>query len=776
MKLLQPLSLGRPSTAGRAPTSTTPVQMPSRVMFGPHETNLGRKRDFSDRHVAYYARRAEGGAGIIVTEETSVHSSDWPYDRSPLFSSADGVAPDWRSISDAVLATGTGCVVLAGLGHSGGQGTSHWSQREMWAPSAVPEVASREVPKIMEQADIDAVIKGFAAAAKQAISQGLHGVEVNAGQNSLIRQFLSGLTNMRGDEYGSDRLKFAREVLTAVREAVGPKGIVGLRLCVDEMAPWAGIVPEAGAAIAVELAPYVDLITVVRGSIYTTWATQPDGHVEPGFGIDLARTVRTALRARGSEIPVFAQGSIVDWGQAEWALDSEACDGVEMTRAQLADAELVNKLRNNQPARIRPCLLCNQTCKVRDNRSPIITCVVDPFTGHETEDQPVPTPQTNNLRTLTIVDGGVPSTEDQPAPKARHSNNQRTLTIIGGGVAGMEAARVGALRGFDVTLIESSPRLGGVAVAAARGSGRARLNTIVGWLINELSELGVAVQCNETVSNRRLAELRAAGEVIVATGATTGTLPFTVEPSATIHHAADLLGNPALLERIAAGPVVIWDPIGGPIAISIAELLAANAAGRVEGQSADQMAANPEGEGTDEGERSSEQSGTGDEDEVGGTGEQRSQEVGGTVAGAGNSDENRENETIRELRANGQVDATYNVEKVHPVTLVTPDLLVGEKLALTGDLAPAQPRLHGGGVALIKRALVRNVSSTEVLIEDRFSGVQTTLACATFIACGHRLPNTLLDPSELYSQAGDRVAPRTIHEAILEGRRAALTL
>jgi mycofactocin system FadH/OYE family oxidoreductase 1 len=665
VKLLQPLPLGRVS----------PSIAPSRVMFGPHETNLGRKRDFSDRHVAYYARRAVGGAGIIVTEEASVHASDWPYDRSPLFNSADATTPNWRSIGEAVRATGTKCVVLAGLGHSGGQGTSHWSQREMWAPSAVPEVASREVPKVMEQADIDAVIKGFGAAAKEAMIQGLHGVEINAGQNSLIRQFLSGLTNMRGDEYGSDRLKFAREVLSTVREAVdaastkGQAGIVALRLCVDEMAPWAGIVPEAGAAIAVELAPYVDLITVVRGSIYTTWATQPDGHIEPGFGIDLARTVRTALRAAGSQIPVFAQGSIVDWGQAEWALDSEASDGVEMTRAQLADAELVNKLGNDQSARIRPCLLCNQTCKVRDNRSPIITCVVDPFTGHETEDQPAP---------------------HTPLPK-----HARTLTIIGGGVAGMEAARVGALRGFTVTLIEASPNLGGVTVAAARGSGRARLNTIVDWLINELTILGVTVQCNETVSNRRLAELRAAGEVIVATGATTGTLPFPTEPNATIHHAVDLLGNTALLEEIGAGPVVIWDPIGGPIAISIAELLASN---------------------------------------PGGTGGH------------------------------------------HKVTLVTPDLLVGEKLALTGDLAPSQPRLHGGGVTLIKRSLVRNVSATEVLLEDRFSGTQTTLACDTFIACGHRLPNTLLDPSELYPQAGDRVAPRTIHEAILEGRRAALKL
>jgi 2,4-dienoyl-CoA reductase-like NADH-dependent reductase (Old Yellow Enzyme family) len=735
VKLLQPLLLGHRSSGEASSNnlvSAATILAPSRVLFGPHETNLGRKRDFSDRHVAYYARRAVGGAGIIVTEETSVHASDWPYDRSPLFSAANGTVPNWRSISEAVRATETGCVVLAGLGHSGGQGTSHWSQREMWAPSAVPEVASREVPKIMEQADIDAVIQGFAAAAKEAMSQGVHGVEINAGQNSLIRQFLSGLTNMRGDDYGSDRLKFAREVLTAVRQAVDAgttKGIVGLRLCVDEMAPWAGIVREAGAAIAVELAPYVDLITVVRGSIYTTWATQPDGHIEPGFGIDLARTVRTALRAAGSGIPVFAQGSIVDWGQAEWALDSEASDGVEMTRAQLADAELVNKLRQDQSVRIRPCLLCNQTCKVRDNRSPIITCVVDPFTGHETEDQPV--------------------------PQRAHPLNTRTLTIVGGGVAGMEAARVGALRGYAVTLIEALPTLGGITVAAARGSGRARLHTIVDWLISELTVLGVTVRCNENVSNRRLAELRASGEVIVATGATTGTLPFTTESNATIHHAADLLSNPDLLGKIGAGPVVIWDPIGGPIAISVAELLAGNfgGTGNEAGQSHEHdsvVSANVEPDHNAN--HDADQDADHDPDQRADPSGEITEKVGGTGAGgagAGNP---------------------------HTVTLVTPDFLVGEKLALTGDLAPSQPRLHGGGVILVKRSLVRNVSATEVLVEDRFSGVQTTVLCKTFIACGHRLPNTLLDPSELYSQAGDRVAPRTIHEAILEGRRAAQKL
>ena len=112
-----------------------------------------------------------------------------------------------------------GSVVLASVGHFGGQGSSAYSQRELWAPSGVPEVNTREMPKVMETEDIAAVIEGFAGAARLAVAAGLAGVEVNAGQHSLVRQFLSGLTNTRTDGYGTDRLRFAREVLDAVRQA-----------------------------------------------------------------------------------------------------------------------------------------------------------------------------------------------------------------------------------------------------------------------------------------------------------------------------------------------------------------------------------------------------------------------------------------------------------------------------------------------------------------------------------------------------------------------------
>ena len=528
MRLLEPLVLGNTTSSNR-------------VLFGPHETNLARGRALSDRHLAYYERRAAGGAGIIVTEEAAVHDSDWPYERAPL---AADCADGFEQL--AVIGRRHGTVVLAGLGHTGGQGASAYSQRELWAPSGVPEVNTREVPKVMEAADIDAVVRGFGAATAVAVGAGLDGVEINAGQNSLIRQYLSGLNNLRGDDYGADKLRFAREVLQAVRAEAGDR-VVGLRLSCDEMAPWAGIVPEAAADIAAQLVGWIDYLVVVRGGIFSVPATRPDGHDQPGFNLDLTRDIRTAL---DGAIPVFAQGSIVDWGQAEWAIVDGRCDGVEMTRAQIADASLVAKLRADQPARIRPCILCNQTCKVRDNRNPIVSCVVDPRSGHELDDPDV-----------------------EAAPTAR-SAKPVDVTIVGGGVAGLETARVAATRGHAVTLIEKSDELGGMLRTAAAGAGRDRLAAFADWLEAECRELGVTILTGHPMDDEAIADR---AHVVVCSGSVGGTRSFAVDDDAEVRDVVAVLdasrgGDETL--GLPDGPVAIWDPIGGPIAVSVAELLA----------------------------------------------------------------------------------------------------------------------------------------------------------------------------------------------------------
>jgi len=174
-------------------------------VFGPHETNLGRDRAFSEGHVAYYRARAAGGAGVIVVEEASVDDSDWPYERAPLASRA---AEGWSAISLACHAEGA--LVIAALGHAGAQGSSAYHQRVLLGASPVPDAETGEVPKTMETEEIEALISAFGVAAAAAVEAGCDGVELNAGQYSLLRQFCSRLTNLRADEFGNDRAELLR--------------------------------------------------------------------------------------------------------------------------------------------------------------------------------------------------------------------------------------------------------------------------------------------------------------------------------------------------------------------------------------------------------------------------------------------------------------------------------------------------------------------------------------------------------------------------------------
>jgi 2,4-dienoyl-CoA reductase (NADPH2) len=352
---------------------------------------------------------------------------------------------------------------------------------------------------------------------------------------------------------------------------------------------------------------------------------------------------------------VIAQGSVVEWGQAEWAVGDGVCGGVEMTRAQIADADLVAKLRAGEGDRIRPCILCNQVCQVRDARNPIVSCVVDPRSGHELDD---------------------PDPDAAPA-----TVTPRDVLVVGGGLAGLECARVAARQGHRVTVAERSGELGGMVRTAAKGAGRERLGAVADWLVAECERLGVKLETGREVGGDEPAD-------VLCTGSRPGRRSFDVAADATVRSAAEALDDPGTLP---AGPLLVWDPIGGPIGVSVAEAL--RAAGR-------------------------------------------------------------------------------------DVHLATPDLIAGNELSRTGDLAPANVRLQSAGVVLERRSLLRAVRSGEAELEDRFTGVRRTLAVAAVVDAGHRLPDDELwrATGEHLPRAGDAVAPRTIGEAILEGRRRALEL
>lgn len=528
-QLLAPLRLGSKTA-------------PSRIIFAAHQTNFGVHHRFEGRHTAYYAARAAGGAGVIVLEGSVVHPSDWPYEYI-IRGYDEGVVAGYQQVAAALHAHGA--LALAHLTHSGMQGNSHYSQAALWAPSPVPEVNSRELPKAMEPEDIAAVVAGFARAAELALAGGLDGVEINAGQDSLVRQFLSPLTNQRSDEYGGsleNRLRFARAVIQAVRRAVGSQAIVGLRLSGDEYAPWAGLKPEDSAEIARLLAEdkTLDFISVTSGSIYSGHLTRAGLFMPPGYATHLAAGIKAVV-----SIPVFAQGSIVDPKMAAGLLVEQQADAVEMTRALIADPELPRKLREDRAEDIRPCILSNQDNVIGLVQNPRLSCVNNPAAGYEHDSE---------FTTLP------PATRPQQ------------VMVIGGGAAGLEAARVAALRGHNVTLYEQGERLGGTLRLAAVAPGRERLALAVDWLEAQVRKLGVTIHLGVTVT-AEMVQAQAPDAVIVAVGGLPRRYPVlrVEQADLPIVHPRQVLSGAVPTQP---GNVVVLDQIGDPVGMGVAEWLA----------------------------------------------------------------------------------------------------------------------------------------------------------------------------------------------------------
>ncbi|MQA10886.1 MAG: mycofactocin system FadH/OYE family oxidoreductase 2 [Pseudonocardiaceae bacterium] len=518
-----------------SPLRLGPLTVRNRVVFSAHLTNYAEDGLPSEQHAAYYAARAAGGAGLIITEEHSTHPTDWPYEKL-IHGFNPSAIPGYRRITEAVHAHDV--PILAQLNHNGGQASSMYSRLPVWAPSPIADPMFREVPKAVSTGEIVEIVRGYATVAEHCVAGGFDGVELQCSHSSIVRGFLSPATNIRTDSYGGslpNRARILLEIVDAVREAIGPRHALGVRICGDELIDGGTTIDEAvHVATMVESTGKVDYINTSIGvATATLFMIEASMHIPPGY----AMFIPSAIRQKVS-LPVVGVGRFKDPVQAERALADGQCDLVGVVRGQIADADFVAKARAGHATDIRTCLSCNQECVGRMGLNRWLGCIENPVTGKE------------SVRL--------------PTPSAR----SRQVLVIGGGPAGLQAASTAAQRGHRVTLVERAERTGGQVALAASVPSRAEFLDVTRNLLTECRRYGVRIRTGVT-ADLGLVSAEQPDAVVLATGATpdrpwwAGELDRIVD----IRSVLDGTASPH-------GTVVLVDDLGFHQATSVAELLA----------------------------------------------------------------------------------------------------------------------------------------------------------------------------------------------------------
>jgi mycofactocin system FadH/OYE family oxidoreductase 2 len=529
------------SAGGRYRYLFSPLRLGSltlrnRIVFSAHLTNYATQDGRpSEQHAAYYAARAAGGAGLIITEEHSTHPTDWPYEK--LIHGFHGdVVPGYRRITDAVHAHDV--PILAQINHNGGQASSMYTRLPVWAPSPVPDPLFREVPKAVERHEIAEIVAGYALVAEHCMAGGFDGIELQCSHSSIVRGFLSPATNLRTDEYGgslANRARLLLEIVAAVRDAIGSNAVLGVRLCGDELIERGTTIDDAvEVARMVEAGGAVDYINTSIGvATATLYMIEASMQIPPGYAMFIPSAIRQAVA-----LPVIGVGRFKDPLQAERALAAGQCDLVGVVRGQIADADFAAKARSGHQTDIRTCLSCNQECVGRMGLNRWLGCIENPRTGRESVAVPPPRRQ------------------------------GRQVVVVGGGPGGMQAAVTAAERGHRVTLLERHERLGGQIPVAASVPSRAELLDITRNLIVAVHRLRIDVRLGVDADPACVADLEP-DAVVVATGARPAR-PWWAGDHPTVVDVRDVLEGRAE----PAGRVLVVDELGFHQATSVAELLA----------------------------------------------------------------------------------------------------------------------------------------------------------------------------------------------------------
>ena len=642
-----------------SPLRIGPLALRNRIVFAAHLTNYAEDGHPTEQHAAYYEARARGGAGLIITEEHSVHPTDWPYEKL-IHGFDESVIPGYRRITEAVHRHGT--PILAQINHNGGQASGMYSRLPVWAASPVADPMFREVAKEVDQAEIAEIVAGYAKTAGHCVQGGFDGIELQCSHSSIVRGFLSPATNLRDDEYGGDLRRRARillEIVAAVRDAIGPGRALGVRLCGDELINGGTTIDEAvEVARLVESAGQVDYINTSIGvATSTLYMIEASMHIPPGYALFIPSAIRKAV-----ELPVVGVGRFKDPLQAERALAEGHCDLIGVVRGQIADAEFAAKARSGHADDIRLCLSCNQECVGRMGLNRWLGCIENPRTGREA---------------IALAPPAL-------APPARA---RCRVMVVGAGPAGLQAAIAAAGRGHEVTVHERGEAAGGQVRLAATVPSRAEFGDLVRNQLAECARLGVTVVYGSCVD---VAAVRAAAPdaVIVATGA------IAERPYWALPDAARVVDVREVLDGSAApgGRVVVVDEVGFHHATSVAELLADRGA---------------------------------------------------------------------------------------EVEVVTPGMVVGQDLGITLDMENWCARAAAKGIVQTTDCLVTGVAPGSVTLMHHPTG-QTRQAGADWVVCAvpaapaEQLYFDLmaLGPEVRVHRAGDCVAPRRAHAAVIEGQRA----
>jgi len=512
----------------------------NRVVSTSHEPAYTEGRMPGERYLRYQEEKAKGGIGLTMFGGSCTVSADSPAAFGNIDASRDEVVGFYTDLSDAVHRHGAAIMnQITHLGRRTSWATEHWLP--IVSPSTVREMAHRMFPKIAEKEDIDRIAKDFGQAALRSKLGGLDGLEVES-YGHLFDAFASPLTNKRRDEYGGsleNRLRFGMQVLEEIRKAVGDDYIVGLRISVDERVRG-GIDKTEGFEIVrryVETG-MVDFLNVIVGSVDSD---ETLSHVIPVMGTPSAPNLKVVGEVKQAfDLPVMHAAKIADVATARHAIESGAMDLVGMTRAHMTDPHIVAKLMRGEEARIRPCVGAGY-CIDNIYISGAAYCLHNPATGRE----------------KTVPQLVAPS--DGPKKKA---------VVVGAGPAGLEAARVLALRGHAVVLFEAAERAGGQVVIASKAPRRRDLIGVIDWLVAEAERAGVEFRYN-TYAEAAEIEAENPDLVIIATGGVPNT-GFLEEGEDLVVTSWDILSG----QVAPAENVLIYDENGRQQGPSCAEFMA----------------------------------------------------------------------------------------------------------------------------------------------------------------------------------------------------------